>query len=375
MEWSGICPKSAQRKASKPAGFASPAILLLLLSMMAALTSGFGGLPADGKVPYQDYAKTAAAGLQNWYNSENGTWRTVGWWNSANALEALIDYSAQSHDRTYLAAIANTFEKNQRRHFLNKFYDDEGWWALAWLKAYDLTRDARYLDMAKTIFADMKGGWDDTFGGGIWWTKDRTYKNAIANELFFTLAARLHRHTRDDKGSGSYLDWAQKTWDWFAASGLINAQGLINDGLNKQGQNNGGPTWTYNQGVVLGGLVEMSEITHKTSYVDQARRIADAAIHNLTSTDGILVEPCELRGDCGGDGSQFKGIFVRYLGQLYGRTRARTYRDFLHLNADTVWNKDRNAADQFGLRWAGPFDKPDATRQTVALDLFVAAMR
>jgi predicted alpha-1,6-mannanase (GH76 family) len=331
--------------------------------------------PGRATKPYHDHAKTAAVGLQRWYDPEKGTWKTVGWWNSANALEAVIDYSVQTHDRTYLPDIANTFEKNQRGRFLNRYYDDEGWWALAWIKAYDLTHEERYLAMAKTIFDDMKGGWDDTFGGGIWWRKDRTYKNAIANELFFTLATRLHRRTPDDHGSGSYLDWAQKTWDWFAASGMINAQSLINDGLNKEGKNNGGTTWTYNQGVVLGGLVEMFEITHKKEYLQQARRIADAAIRSLSNPDGILMEPCEPKDACGGDGPQFKGIFVRYLSRLNERTKTRSYRDFLHHNADAVWRHDRNEADQFGLRWAGPFDKPDATRQTVALDLFIAAMR
>ncbi|PYT96862.1 MAG: hypothetical protein DMG38_22065 [Acidobacteria bacterium] len=62
--------------------------------------------------------------------------------------------------------------------FLNNYYDDEGWWALAWIAAYDETNSAQYLNMAERIFADMTTGWDSSCSGGIWWNKNRTYKNA-----------------------------------------------------------------------------------------------------------------------------------------------------------------------------------------------------
>src|SRR5207248_9208110 len=117
------------------------------------------------------------------------------------------------------------------------YYDDEGWWALTWIKAYDLTGETRYLDMAKSLFDDMKGGWDEAGGGGVWWNKDRKYKNAIANELFLTVAARLHQRTPGDGGKESYIEWAQREADWFEASGMINAQNLVNDGLNAEGKN------------------------------------------------------------------------------------------------------------------------------------------
>jgi predicted alpha-1,6-mannanase (GH76 family) len=81
-------------------------------------------------------------------------------------------------------AVENTFDRNSSHGFLNNYYDDEGWWALAWIRAFDWTQNPAYLNMASSIFDDMAGGWDDTCGGGIWWSKANTYKNAIANELF-----------------------------------------------------------------------------------------------------------------------------------------------------------------------------------------------
>src|SRR5712691_9611632 len=215
---------------------------------------------------YRAYADAVVAALKAMYNPASGLFGTgeENWWTSANALEAVIDYSACTGSETYLDLVSTTFQKNASANFINNYYDDEGWWALTWIKAYDLTGERIYLAMAQTIFADMTTGWDDHCAGGVWWSKDRKYKNAIPNELFLTLAARLHQRV---PGESSYLDWANREWSWFSASGMINDHHLINDGLNDQCQNNGEPTWTYNQGVILGGLVEMFHCSGNPSYL------------------------------------------------------------------------------------------------------------
>ncbi len=309
--------------------------------------------------------------LQSFYNASTGLWNTTGWWNSANALETTIDYCRLTSSLTYRSNLSNTFEKNKRGNFLNEFYDDEGWWALTWIKAYDLTGEQRYLTMAKTIFNDMKGGWDSTCGGGIWWSKQRKYKNAIANELFLAIAAKLHLRTSGDAGAGSYLDWAQREWNWFKNTGMINRDNLINDGLDSTCKNNGQLTWTYNQGVILGGLVDLYRSTNDGSLIRQAQAIADATLRAL-APNGILREPCEP--DCGKDGAQFKGIFIRYLGDLYQVTQQSAYKDFILRNANSIWSNGRNSANQFGLSWAGAFDSADAARQCAAIDALNASL-
>lgn len=329
-----------------------------------------------GTGDYRAYADAGMAALQQWYNQSSGIWNGIGWWNSANALETLIDYSSRTGVSSYKSAVSNTFDKNNRKKFLNNFYDDEGWWALTWIQAFDLLQDTAYLQAAETIFADMAGGWDSsTCKGGIWWSKDRKYKNAIANELFFTIAIRLHQRTTDTAGPGgkmSYLEWANRSWNWFLASGMINATHLVNDGLDGSCKNNGQTTWTYNQGVILGGLVDMYKVTGDAAYLSQAEAIADAAISTLVNANGILVEPCEP--DCGNDGPQFKGIFMRNLWYLYDTDNRQDYQGFITRNADSIWLNDRNNANQFGLLWSGPFDKADASRQSSALDAIVAAL-
>ena len=75
-----------------------------------------------------------------------------------------------------------------------------------------------------------------------------------------------------------------------------------------------------------------------------------------------------------GDGSQFKGIFVRNLYDFYRRSPRPAYRDFMLRNARSIWDNSRNADNQFGLCWTGPFDTADASRQSSALDALNAAV-
>jgi predicted alpha-1,6-mannanase (GH76 family) len=309
-------------------------------------------------------AAACAAALQRWYRPRRGLWSSAGWWNGANALTALIDHVSVTGDSSYAPVIATTFRHApgwRHRGFVNDFYDDCGWWGLAWVDAHTLTGSAEYLSAAESIFRYLTRGWDD----GMWWTTRRDYKNAITNELFGQLAARLHAQTERP----SYLDWARREWDWFMASGMINSSGLINDGLTRSGANNGGTTWTYNQGVILGFAAAMHAATGSAEFLSVGSSIASAAMSSLTSPEGVLTEP----GSPSGDTVQFKGIFLRNLRAFAAAADLPGYRDFVLTNAASSWSLARNPADQFGYRWQGPFDKADAARQSAALDLLNAA--
>jgi predicted alpha-1,6-mannanase (GH76 family) len=327
---------------------------------------------------YRGYAAAAAAGLQRWYRPRTGRWRTAGWWNAANALTAVVRYTQCTGDPAYVGVTATTFRaaRRWRAGFTNSYYDDNGWWGLAWLAAYDLTGEPSYLDAARAIFGHNTAGWDGTCRGGLWWSTARGYKNAITNELFLTLAARLHQR---QPGDGRHLAWALRAWEWFAASGLIGPRGLVNDGLTRGCVNNGGTTWTYNQGVILGGLAALYEITGDRAYLDVAERIAGAVLRELTTppsarVPGILTEPHErATAPRDRDRPQFKGIYARYLCDLWRLSPSPAHRAFILRNASSIWDNGRSG-DLFGLCWAGPFDRADASRQCSALDVLTAAV-
>lgn len=318
----------------------------------------------------------AVDALVGFYDVRSGLWPTTGWWNSANALTALTDYMITSGDRRYLWVLDNTFTKKRsalRGNFTNDFIDDTGWWALAWIRAYDLTGDQRYLNTARYGVDYMWSHADDVCGGGLWWTVNHEYKNAIVNELFIKAAAELDHRLG---GNTVYRDRAIRTWHWLRASGMINAENLVNDGLDGGScRNNGGTTWTYNQGVILGALVALHRTTGDEGYLDQARELALASTHSQQlNIDGVLTEPCERTG-CDVNGVSFKGIYVRNLGELDDALDGQPFTKYLTDQANSSFNHNRNAQAQYGVHWAGPLTQINAATQTSAVDLLVAAQR
>jgi predicted alpha-1,6-mannanase (GH76 family) len=283
--------------------------------------------------------------------------RNPPWWPSANAVELLIDFMNATGSRAYDERIAALYvlqkdrpkrttrvvaelkrrkqwteadeERLKRREqeaaarkpdphghytdFQNEYLDDSGWWALTWLKMYDRTRDAKYLATAKTIHAHMAKNWRPDKGGGILWCEDadKQRPNAITNNLFLILSARLHTRTKE----ASYLDWAEKTLAWIREKALYDGTGVVDAPGHR------GDYWSYNQGTFIGGLTALHEATGKPEYLDEAVEVTDAVLtkSGMTRPDGVIVEKLGTSGDA----SLFKGIFARYLAQLRDTLNAK----------------------------------------------------
>ena len=154
---------------------------LLVPALTASLLSGVT-VADDAK----SRAKTALDALQEWYNPSSGLWDTVGWWNGANCMTVIADLAAldPSVMETAEYVFNNTFnvapaasnpnpgpeiKTNSKRsslpprtnnavnasQWLDSAYDDDGWWALAWIAAYDVTDENDYLQLAEGIFASL----------------------------------------------------------------------------------------------------------------------------------------------------------------------------------------------------------------------------
>lgn len=139
------------------------------------------GLVLPGFVVAEDTssrALTALDTLQNWYNSTSGLWNTCGWWNGANCMTAIADLAAV--DPSVLDTATYVFNNTLRMapaynpqpdpgnptqsrnagaanasEWLDSSYDDDAWWALAWIAAYDVTNDNTYLGLAQGVFSSL----------------------------------------------------------------------------------------------------------------------------------------------------------------------------------------------------------------------------
>ena len=281
------------------------------------------------------------------------------WWQSANAVEVLVDYARLSGDTSGDARLAGIYDFfvnppsffPVQANFLNDYNDDSGWWAIAWMKEYDRTGDPRHLAIPRAIFDRVSSQWQEAAGGGIPWNTTSTYLNSVTNGLFMIVAARLAVRT----GDPSYLDWAKKDWAWYSQAGIFDpGTGVVFDAA----QNH--DLWTYNQGVVLGGLTELYLATKGDEYLDRAMALADAAMTHpaLQGVGGVLKEG---KPPDPGDQPLFKGIFLRYLQQLRdvldtsddpGRAAcAARIHAFIDFNVAAMQANARDADGMFADTW------------------------
>ncbi|WP_327139209.1 glycoside hydrolase family 76 protein [Nocardia sp. NBC_01327] len=310
--------------------------------------------PAD---PPPDQRMRAVERLLDRYDHGTGLWEhDASTWQSAKALTTVIDYMGRTGDRQYLGYLDETFRHGDIARtgvpVQTGYNDDELWWALAWIRAFDLTQEPRYLDAARKIvdrLGDQRASFCD---GGLAWARTG-------------IDPDLH-------------PWTQ-VWDWFttgAGRALLDPSGVVNDHLDQYGSTcvlvDENRRWTYDQGMLISGLVALYRASGNSALLTSADRIAGAATHDgsVFIQNGILNEPSATT--CPGpechDAETYKGVLVRGYRELVdtGRSEVAT-REFLTRQTYSL----RDTADEYGFRWQGlprDDDHPNFATQTAALD-------
>jgi predicted alpha-1,6-mannanase (GH76 family) len=367
-----------------------------------------------------DYVAEAISAVhvlqREFYDDSKGLWagyeeacncNVTFWWNSANCITTLADLTWVDNSISSLTypIFANTFAQapssdlvqtkmNTTVHcpgplqgscsqkpsvivptsFINDYYDDDAWWALAWIGVYDLNKDKSYLNVAVGIFNEMAFNGYNASCGGMYWNRQHSEQNAITNELFLSLAAHLANRVDN---SEYYFGWALKQLDWFQNSGLMQPSGLIVDGLDNTTcvAQSTDPSFSYNQGVILGALVELDRFRPNETYINIANTIATAAIARLSDSNGVLTEfGFEGNPAMGFDLPTFKGVFVRNLQLLHRVTGSADYKNFLRNNADSIWSTDRSSINAtLGNLWDDYSPQLLPQGHCAAIDAIVAA--
>lgn len=231
------------------------------------------------------------------------------------------------------------------RNFLtvvNNYYDDMAWLALSTLRLENLARDSRKkagrrrnARVLKSLTLQFDSASTDDLGGGTFWSKRRDFKNTPATAPVALYYARTGQAAR-----------AQALLDWLDARLFDPEQGLYRDGLRIAA---GGEVvlesaiYTYNQGPVLGALLELGGGAN----LDRAATLVASVARGLTlpaplAGRGATVLRCEGTGD----GGLFTGILVRYLalaavdGRLPAATRS-TAAALVNDTAEAFWEGRR----------------------------------
>ncbi len=352
---------------------------------LGGLLGGFTPPPARAVAPnWAARADSAQAALtqrfwepaKHYYLQDDSGKPNYNYWWQAHGLDVLSDGYQRTGQAAYQARMqqlqAGTKAQNHDT-YLNEYYDDMQWQALACLRAFELTRDPAYKATAALLWADIQTGWNEQQGGGIAWRKTQLgYKNTPANAPAAILAARFYLldHRPDD------LAWAQKIYAWETKALVDPATGLVWDGVNSKGdgQTNKEQRFTYNQGVYLGAGLALYRATRQRRYLDDATRTADYALQDPQLAPGGI-----LRDEGGRDGGLFKGILVRYLALLAtepavsAASRAR-YVAFLRANGESLCQRaTRRPQYLFNTDWTSPpAAAVDASTQMSGVMLFEA---
>ncbi|KAI5295952.1 hypothetical protein KEM52_006329 [Ascosphaera acerosa] len=361
----------------------------LTLELVAVAGSAFvRALPlaGGGSQDYHSNALCVTEALLRLYNPTKGLWGNL-FWQSANTLSAIADVFAldPNYHQTKGNSIFQTTYENvpgtmNYPGFHNDYNDDMGWWAIAFLNIYDLTKDQTYLAKARDLVDDMSKS-----------------SGTPCGELFIQATAGLANRLPSTGDRTKYFELADSTFNWFFESGIVSKDWLVYDGLqpastrlNTWQARNATPSascrptgtmYTYNQGVILGAAAELYTYKQDHRYLDLAGKIADAAIKpgSPFMHDGVFGDACDVDQSCSGDGEEFKGPFVRDLRLLWLQDKKEAWRDFLGSQADSIWSNDMkrtgNGTCSLGLYWAGPYSesKNPSVAAGIGLDAILGA--
>ncbi|KAG5934542.1 hypothetical protein E4U53_000677 [Claviceps sorghi] len=262
------------------------------------------------------------------------------WWVAGGLWGAMLDYYHYTRDPSYNDVVLQAMlaptnlgsgkDYMPAEHAVEEGNDDLFWWGSAALSAAERNfpqPDASlpsWLDLSINVFNQLAGRWDTKHcNGGLFWQifasnyNGLKYKNSVSNGGFFQLAARLARAT----GNETYLNWAEKVWDWDAEVGFIDSQSYrIYDGagIDSDCKTVNKKSFSYTTGIFLYGAAVMAEHTAQDKWVQRSEKLLDeAGRYFFTGKDNTTMwEPeCEPKDACNYDMVNFKGYLSRFMWQ------------------------------------------------------------
>jgi hypothetical protein len=159
----------------------------------------------------------------------------------------------------------------------DKYYDDNAWMVIAYVEAFEMTQDRRYLQRAEQTLRFVLSGWDDERGGGIWWHEGHKAgsKNTCANAPAAVGCLVIAKHLPPAKATAS-VDTARKIVDWTTTT-LQAKDGLFADSIHVETGKLNGAKLTYNTALMIRAYLGLYRATGEEEFLRQAQRSAKAS--------------------------------------------------------------------------------------------------
>lgn len=275
----------------------------------------------------------------NYYIQNSAGITTFNYWPQAHVLNILEDAYLRTNNSLYtlrMKALLNGIKVENGGAYPNEFYDDMGWLANASVRAYNITSDTAYLNVAKLLYQQIQGASNATAGGGIAWQRTQLYyKNTPSTGNAIILACGIYQISNN----AADLTFAKTLYSWLKTT-LVTSTGVVYDGINRtQDDQVDAQEYTYNQGLFIGAAVSLYNIIKDASYLQDAILTANNEI-----ADPNLVAKGILKNEGQGDGGLFKSVAVRYMMQLVETADLdaedrNNYIAFLQRNAQSLYTK------------------------------------
>lgn len=210
------------------------------------------------------------------------------------------------------------------------FFDDNGWFGIAFLDAHLATGDPRYLaSAARALRYILVSGWARDSVGGVWWDTRHTHKTAEPLAAAAYIAAALYRRT----GERAHLRDALRLVAWADRHSWNRERRLY------QRSDTSDVVMDYVQGMMIGAHLELCAGTGRHGYCTKARQLAEAA---------LVAFPSPLNW-----GPQYDCIYLRFLLDLYRQDRDPRWYLLVHEHAKRALENAADVRGLFVLPWDG----------------------
>jgi Glycosyl hydrolase family 76 len=226
------------------------------------------------------------------------------------------------------------------------WFDDNGWWGLAFIDAFRATGNHRWLaDAQRALRYIAAAGWDPV-SGGIWWNTEHPYKSGPALASDTLLATLLYQLTH----SSYALSQAQRFLSW------ANAQGFSQqDGLYAGSSQNATPV-DYIEGPLIYAQATLCRLTTNETECALAERLKARALTRF----GYLLD----------FSPQYDAIYLQWMLATYALDGDRTLYAMAADNARDAQTRAVNSQGLYLLSWNGqtlpPADAQPGMLQTQA---------